>query len=55
MSGCELNGFIAKFNFDCFLVVLKESPLVLRRTFHFNYCIAQRPSDPIPSARFIVL
>lgn len=35
MSGCELNGFIAKFNFDCFLVVLKESPLVLQRTFRF--------------------
>lgn len=34
MSGSELSGFIAKFNFDCFLVVLKESPLVLRRTFH---------------------
>jgi hypothetical protein len=33
MSGCELISFIAKFNFDCFLVVLKESPLVLQRTF----------------------
>lgn len=34
MNGSELSGFIAKFNFDCFLVVLKESPLVLQGTFH---------------------
>jgi hypothetical protein len=36
MSGCEKKGFIAKFNFDCFLVVLKKSPLVLQRTFCFS-------------------